>query len=260
MAFNFPHLLKLDKRKSCFVAERIGSHRLKWDWKRKPNTVIEREELDLLVRLVERVQFSSKPDKWKSRFSGDGGFYVHDLRSVIEDLNAPVVYNPTVWPKIVPLKVSIFVWRACMDRIPTAMALARRGVNGMSTSCLLCNVGSDETNHILLHCPVARDALMWLLNWCNNQPPAFNGVGELVKFVGCWGSCPKRRKILIALCYGFLWCAWKIRNERRFNDTCSSQSKLADNVVSLVFGWVKYRGNFDSCKWEDRCISPFNVL
>lgn len=151
--------------------------------------MIEREELDLLVRLVERVQFSFEPNKWKSKFSGDGGFYVHDLRSVIEDLNALVVYNPTVWPKIVPLKVSNFVWHVC---IPTAMGLARRGINGVSTSCLLCNVGSDEMNHILLHCPVARDALLRLLNWCNIQPPTFNYVVELVKFARCWGSCPKK--------------------------------------------------------------------
>lgn len=65
---------------------------------------------------------------------------------------------------------------------------------------------------------------------------------------------------MIAIFYGFIWCAWKVRNERRFNDVRIPYSKLGYNVISMVFDWVKHRGRLGNCKWEDRCCNQFNIL
>ncbi|KAL4574928.1 hypothetical protein LXL04_021768 [Taraxacum kok-saghyz] len=68
-----------------------------------------------------------------------------------------------------------------------------------------------------------RASLNWILKWCNIQDQQFKTVGEMVKFAAIWGNCPKKRKILLAIIYGYLWCTWKARNDKEiFNslDAC----------------------------------------
>lgn len=76
MAIKFPCLFDLDKRKSCFIAERMGTNKITWDWKKKPNRNLELFELSSLTRLLEQVKLSIGQDKWKSKLSGDGCFYI----------------------------------------------------------------------------------------------------------------------------------------------------------------------------------------
>ena len=134
-----------------------------------------------------------------------------------------------------------------LNRIPTSTALAMRKVNIAISSCHSCNDGMDESNNILVNCPIARGALGWILNWCQISDQQFNSVAELVGFVAQWGRCPKKRTIFIAIIYGFLWCGWKARNAKVFDKVRTSSLNLTDNIITLVFNWVKYRGKFGDC-------------
>nr|KAJ0227864.1 hypothetical protein LSAT_V11C100001760 [Lactuca sativa] len=173
-------------------------------------------------------------------------FRVCDLRALIDSKLTTPINNPTVWLHLVPIKCISFVWRACMGRIPTAVALSRRGINMSSISCQMCSSGVDIVDHILLDCPIAFDSLSWIFNWCNVSIQRFLSISDFVNFAASWGNCPKKRKIFIAICYGFLWCMWKARNDVWFNKIQVNSSKLADNVISMVFSWLKYRGNFEN--------------
>lgn len=102
------------------------------------------------------------------------------------------MHNPIVWTKVVPLKVSAFVWRACVGRIPTSVALASRGIVTASFSCALCETESDEVNHIFLGCQTGRNSLSWIFNWGQCMAPNFNSVSKFVDFAGTWGQCKKR--------------------------------------------------------------------
>ncbi|KAL4588883.1 hypothetical protein LXL04_001781 [Taraxacum kok-saghyz] len=81
-----------------------------------------------------------------------------------------------------------------------------------------CDIGLDEADHILLSCPVISDALDWILQWCNVPTQNFSSVSDFVNFAASWGNCPKKKKIFLAVCYGFLWSAWKARNDKRFKN------------------------------------------
>ena len=63
-----------------------------------------------------------------------------------------------VWHKLVPVKVSIFVWRLLQDRIPTRANLVRRLV--LQPNDNLCAAGCDSfetTYHLFLQCNSFRN-------------------------------------------------------------------------------------------------------
>nr|KAJ0214496.1 hypothetical protein LSAT_V11C400197810 [Lactuca sativa] len=157
--------------------------------------------------------------------------------------------NPTKWIRLVPLKVMVFVWHACIDRIPSAVALSRRGISLPSIACQIFISGIDEADHFLVGCPFAKDVLAWIFNRCNLPFQQFDSVGELILYAASLGNCPKKRKILLAIFYGYLWYIWRARSDIVFNKTHISTSKLEDIILSTVFSWIKNRGSFENCNW-----------
>ena len=122
-----------------------------------------------------------------------------------------------------------------MNRIPSVVALSHRGISVQNSCCHFCNVEADDTNHFLIKCNYARDCLTWIFNWCNIGMQQFQSVGELVKFAAILGNYPKKCKILLAIIYGYLWCTWKARDDKVFNNVRIPSKKLADNIFSLGF-------------------------
>ncbi|KAL4558696.1 hypothetical protein LXL04_036897 [Taraxacum kok-saghyz] len=88
----------------------------------------------------------------------------------------------------------------------------------------------------------------------------FYTVGDLIKYAAVWGNCPKKRKVFLAILYGYLWCVWKARNEMYFHKIRTSKAKMADNITTTVFEWVKHRGNYMNCNWANWICCPFNIL
>lgn len=79
----------------------------------------------------------------RCKLSSDENFYVCNLRSLIDSKVTNHFDNPTIWFRLTPLKVIDFVWCACMDQIPSALALSRRGIPISSLNCLFCSIGLD---------------------------------------------------------------------------------------------------------------------
>lgn len=256
----FPSLSILDKKKSCFVSERILPNEFKWAWKRNPSSDQELADINSLSGLISNVVTSHGLDQWISLLSGDGVFHVRELRCLIDSKITSPMVNPTVWFHIPPLKVICFVWRACIDRIPTVMALFKRGVRVGTNSCHLCSSGVDDTDHLFTGCSFAGDIWKWLCHWCGIPFRSFNNVSSLVEFAANWGHCPKKKRIFLVIVYGFLWCIWKARNEKVFRSTCANAPKVVDNILALVFDWVKHRGKFNNCNWYVWVCNPFDIL
>ncbi|CAI9289929.1 unnamed protein product [Lactuca saligna] len=235
LAVKFPYLYELDKRKTCLLGDRWVNGVLSWAWKRKPNNSQELLELKFILHVTRMVVRSNGPDTWRSRLTVDGSFRACDFRSLINSKLTIPINNPTLWLHLVLIKCISFLWRACMGCIPTAVALSRRGTITSSTSCQLCFSGVDTADHILLDCSIAFDSLCRIFNWCDISIQRFLSISNFVNFAISLGNSPKKRKIFIAICYEFLWCMWKAMYHVWFNRTQVNFSKLADNVISMVF-------------------------
>nr|KAJ0194475.1 hypothetical protein LSAT_V11C800390950 [Lactuca sativa] len=126
--------------------------------------------------LISNVATSHGLDRWISLLSGDGVFHVRELRCLIDSKITSPMVNPTVWFHIPPVKVICFVWRACIDRIPTMMALSKRGVRVETNSCHLCSSGVDDTDHLFMGCSFAGDIWNWLCHWCARNEKVFRST------------------------------------------------------------------------------------
>ena len=260
LASRFPRLYTLDKRKSSFIAERLDPNIGEWKWRRKPAGQAETDELQDLQLLVDSVNLSREDDTWNAELSADGKFYVHDVRNLMDSFLTKQMENDVIWLNLIPLKINCFIWRAIIGRIPTATALGRRGIRVIDNSCPWCNEGLDEANHCLIGCNFSTEVLKKIMDWCSIDQGPFSDIKSVVSFAANWGNCPKKRKIFLSIIYGFLWTMWKARNNKIFNKVCGSKSVLVDNVISLVFSWMKHRGNFKNCNWLNWCCNPFNIL
>lgn len=260
LASRFPLLFNLDKRKMCFISERLTSQSPSWAWKKANFDYLETLELNSLNGVVSSTILSNRLDFWVSRISSDGIFHVRCLRSLIDSRITSPTNNSVVWIHLVPYKVVCFAWRACMDRIPTATALQKRKVHVNLSNCQLCDSGLDDTNHVLVQCPFMVSVLRKVFTWCGIPFVHFNSVGELIHLAAQWGRCPKKRKIFLAIIYGCLWCGWRARNDKIFNKVNINPTIMADNILMTVFSWVKYRGKFGNCIWGVWCCNPFNIL
>ena len=194
---------------------------------------------------------------WRCLLAADGIYRVGDVRRRID-------FNPNinseakvVWCKEIPIKVICFVWRASLDRIPTAEALAVRGVHYGPTSCVRCS-GMDSTNHILVLCPFATLIRSWITKWCGVDLSHVATVDDVLMLVKSWGRCPKKKRIFTSICYGMLWSIWKARNDRVFNNRIATASTVFDEILSSVFFWLKHRGNLGIGDWVKWCIFPFD--
>ncbi|GKB65405.1 RNA-directed DNA polymerase, eukaryota, reverse transcriptase zinc-binding domain protein [Tanacetum coccineum] len=89
-------------------------------------------------------------DGWK--LSEDGDFKVKELSRLIEDKIHQVENDAqeTLWNKLVPKKVNVFVWRALKGRLPVRVELDRRGIDLDSVLCACCNDSVESCTHCLV--------------------------------------------------------------------------------------------------------------
>nr|GEZ97050.1 RNA-directed DNA polymerase, eukaryota [Tanacetum cinerariifolium] len=105
----------------------------------------ESHQLNLFTNLLDTVILSNMEDIWFFDLNGDGRFCVKDVRCLLDDVFLPKVEVPTRWIKSIPIKINIFAWKLCLDRLPTRVNLDKRNVSVASLLCPLCDFGFDQT-------------------------------------------------------------------------------------------------------------------
>ncbi|GKB76561.1 hypothetical protein Tco_0943456, partial [Tanacetum coccineum] len=112
------------RRKEASVSDKGGwvNNRWvwEWDWVRSITGRVSKEFEDLLCVLQHVVVSNNYRDRWRWALDEDGEFTIKDLSRLIEDkiLRSDNGCQETVWNKLVPKKVNVFVWRALRGRLP----------------------------------------------------------------------------------------------------------------------------------------------
>ena len=182
------------------------------------------------------------------------------MRHFIDNLKCKKSPKHIIWSSTIPLKTSIFLWRAAQDRLPTKMELEKRGISMSTTVCPLCEDASETADHLLAQCRFAKEVFMWVFKWSSLDIGKCNSVVEILKFAAEWGNCPKKKKIKLGVIYGALWSIWLTRNDRNFKNAKVNAARTADGIISLVFGWMKNRGKLGKCNWVGWNHNPFLIL
>ncbi|GKE11062.1 reverse transcriptase domain, reverse transcriptase zinc-binding domain protein [Tanacetum coccineum] len=167
----FPRLYHLDRRKEGSVWDKgswvNGVWCWEWEWVRNIRGRVTRD-LDELLGLVQNVVVHSNcRDKWRWLLGEDGEFTVKDLAILVEEKNLHVENggHETLWNRLVPKKVNIFVWRALKGRLPVRVELVRRGIDLDSVLCPCCNDIVETCAHCLVTCDLAMSVWVKVFNW-----------------------------------------------------------------------------------------------
>ena len=143
-----------------------------------------------------------------------------------------------VWKAKVPSRVAFFIWTTSLGEILTTDNLRRRRVIILDWCCL-CKANGESVNHLLLHCPVARDLWNLVCSLFGVSWVMPKGVVDLLFY---WnGSLGSREagKIWKMIPHCLMWCLWCERNSRIFNGEETSIPALKFRFLQALFEWLK---------------------
>ncbi|KAF5753453.1 putative reverse transcriptase zinc-binding domain-containing protein [Helianthus annuus] len=144
-----------------------------------------------------------------------------------------------MWTNWVPLKCNIHAWRAETHRLPTRIELEKRNICVGSTTCVLCEQGSDSTLYLVTACILTAEIWWRIASWC--KIPfffffffAFDIRDLLNIYKGAEGGS-RDRKIVHGIAVVTLWSIWLARNDKLFNGKNAKVMKVAHNIKSRSF-------------------------
>lgn len=130
------------------------------------------------------ASFSPKSldDSWTYNLASDGKFSTNLIRSKLDLYSSCSLCPKVYWLKMVPIKVTCFIWRCSIGRIPSEIALKSGGVLIKSNVCGYCNVTIEDLDHILVVCQAASITRKWILQCCAINDRHFAQTGEFLDF------------------------------------------------------------------------------
>ncbi|GJZ76660.1 reverse transcriptase domain, reverse transcriptase zinc-binding domain protein [Tanacetum coccineum] len=137
------------------------------------------------------IKFSSScvgVDQWRWSLGGDGDFKVKDLSSIIEEKILPSESGgqETLWNKLVPKKISIFMWRALRGRLSVREELDRRDQD-IQTLMVDDNVGNQFRQNAVQNVRhlVGQNAVQ---NQAQDEGNANRNNGNQIRCYNCQGD------------------------------------------------------------------------
>ena len=113
-------------------------------------------DLEALVDLISNTSLSSNgSDTWAWTRDSSGNFKVKSLVKSIQNLilSESISNNHYRWNSWIPRKVSICVWRASHNRLPTCSNLSNQGITLSSVMCPFYDQGLEEIDHCCISYP-----------------------------------------------------------------------------------------------------------
>jgi hypothetical protein len=141
----FPRLFEICNHQEWSVARVLRDGDLNLTFRRNLGAA-QGVEWAALTALMEGVSFSPRPDSVKWILEKNGCF---STASLYRELFFPGVVNKwmmSIWRAGLPLKIKIFLWQICNDKIQSAEQLKKKNWSG-PLECKLCSE-VESTKHI----------------------------------------------------------------------------------------------------------------
>ena len=181
---------------------------------------------------------NSQEDKWRWKCHNNGRFYVSSFYQSLSGIGDPSFPWKGIWVNRVPSKVCFFGWAAAKGAILTIDNLRRRRIIVIDW-CFMCKRDAESVDHLLIHCVYASELWSLILSIFGVQWVMPASVRDLF---ACWNQERGRGRRqqawrVVPLC--LIWCIWRERNLRAFEDTENSLIFLKASLLSLLFLWMK---------------------
>ncbi|GJZ65979.1 RNA-directed DNA polymerase, eukaryota, partial [Tanacetum coccineum] len=152
-----------------------------------------------------------------------------ETRTYIDDLLLPTVGSPTRWVKVVQIKINIFAWKVCLDKLPTRLNLSLRGIDIRSIVCPNCSLADESCSHLFFSCSMAR--LLWrkVTRWWDFDIPEFSSYEEWITWFKSIRIPKVFKDVLEGVFYVMWWVIWN------FATSCLLKF-LEGRDMDLLFG------------------------
>ncbi|XP_026458914.1 uncharacterized protein LOC113359510 [Papaver somniferum] len=161
----------------------------------------------------------------------------------------PIIPFPSykVWSRAWPRRVGFFLWKVCLNRLPTLSNLHHRNSALDSPNlCYLCGLTEETEDHLLLQCTSAISVWNYFMNFVGGGSPILHTVKEVI--VG-WKNPPlsaQGKQLWKRLPTAIPWGLWKARNDIAFSGkTFKLQGVIRDIKIDAfnIEAWIALRAS-----------------
>nr|GEW46409.1 RNA-directed DNA polymerase, eukaryota [Tanacetum cinerariifolium] len=153
-------------------------------FRRAPHGGIKEEQLHLLAERAATVILSSINDIWVWKLESWGVYLVWSACSYIDNILLPTVDVSTRWVNVVPIKINIFAWRVCREKLPTRLNLSLCGIDIPSILCPICSIVGESSSLLLFTCQEARLLMLKVASWWEFEIQDFHSYADwLIWFI-----------------------------------------------------------------------------
>ena len=202
---------------------------------------------------------------WKP--SRDREFKVNDYYRILVGSTDFCFSWKSIWKQKIHSWVAFFVWIAALGKCLTIDNLWKKKV-WILDWCYMCKCNGESVDHLFLHCPVAMNLWAMVLGWFGvswAMPQFVLGLLE------CWqGRFGRHRNgfIWLIVPHCLMWCLWRERNGRCFEDIERSIPDLKSFFFRTLFDWLvamqnqsfpSYFDFLDSCNFCIWVVDPLYI-
>ncbi|KAG2648901.1 hypothetical protein PVAP13_1NG072050 [Panicum virgatum] len=143
-----------------------------------------------------------------------------------------------IWKNWAPQRVKFFTWLALKQRLWTADRRRRHGLDAHDI-CWLCDQEQETADHLLVNCSFAKQIWWNMLSWmdCACTFPMPMELHQWWKHIRQM-QVKERRRGLDTLVMLILWCLWKERNARLFDNLSSNALEVQDRIKVDIKLWI----------------------
>ena len=221
LAVRFPNMFRFCRNKDASVAELMMSTNggLFWDVRfvRGVHTRDFGTMADFMVAIYGAPIRGRGEDKMCWIPSKSKGFLVRDYYRILVGTTSSGFPWKTIWKQKIPSRVAFFVWTVALRKCLTTDNLRKRKM-WILNWCYMCKRNGELVDYLFLHYPFAMDLWSMVLS--------LFGVTRVMPHIvlgllGCWqGSFGHHRNVYIwsIIPHCLMWCLWRERNSRCFED------------------------------------------
>ena len=137
----------------------------------------------------------------------------------------------SIWRIKVPGKIKHFIWKACLNSLPTKENLLRRKVF-QDLVCHLCARESEDVFHALWGCEKIHPIWDLDFGWVDRSRITSNSFYDVLKLI-------QERPLLVALFATTMWSIWYHRNKTRLQQSSLPLEKISSFVEDYVRVFAK---------------------
>ena len=198
----------------------------------------ELESLSSFMELIYSIPLKGEgDDKLGWRHKPNKGFSVKEFYRCLNKVPFDPFPWKSIWKAKVPPRVAFFSWTAALGRLLTIDNLQKRHLI-LVDWCCMCKRSGESVDHLLLHCPMAWDLWSMVLGLFGvHWVMPCHVLDVWAGWQGCYGNhCNMVVWRMVPHCV--MWCLWRERNVRLFEDCERSVSALKLLFFQTLYDWV----------------------